>query len=83
MAKEKKGQKFGRHRDRRPSAKVYTMVKRWIANKAKTAKRHKRRMAKKAIDRIQWEIARHKTTMQASAGRLQELRQIISQNHTG
>ena len=83
MAKEKKGQKFGRHRDRRPSARVYTMAKRWIANKAKKAKRHTRLMAMKAIHRIEWEIRKGKTTLQASAERLQTLRHTVSQTRTG
>ena len=83
MAKEKKGRKFGRHRDRNPSSRAYTAGKRWIKNKALRAKRHARRMAKKAIHRIEWEISLKKTTLQASAERLQELRRIVSQNLTG
>jgi hypothetical protein len=82
-SKSAKGQKIGRHRDRRPSAKAYTLAKRWITNKAKKAKRHIRQTAQKAISRIQWEISKGKTTLQANAERLQELRHVISQNRTG
>ena len=83
MGKEKKGAKFGRHRDRRPSAKVYTMAKRWITNKAKKIKRHTRQCAQKAIKRIEWEIRKGKTTLQAQAGALRVLRDVVSQNRTG
>lgn len=83
MSKEKKGAKFDRHRTRRPSAKAYTLAKRWITNKNKAIKRQARRMALKAIHRINWEIRKGKTTLQASAERLQELRQVVSQNRTG
>lgn len=81
--KRAKGQKIGRHRDRRPSAKTYTLAKRWITNKAKKAKRHLRQTARKAIRRIAWEIRKGKTTLQAQAERLQELRHVVSQNKTG
>lgn len=83
MGKEKKGAKFGRNRDRNPSSRVYTQAKRWITNAAKRAKRHTRVMAKKAIRRIEWEIRKGKTTLQAQAERLQELRHVVSQNKTG
>jgi hypothetical protein len=77
----KKARKFGRHADRSPSMKVYKGSRRWEINAKKRMKRHTRRMAKKAIHRIEWEIAKNKTTLQASASRLQELRQVLSQNH--
>lgn len=83
MSKEKKGAKFGRNRDRNPSSRAYTQAKRWVTNKAKAIKRHTRRMAVKAIGRIEWEIKKGKTTLQASAERLTELRQVVSQNRTG
>jgi hypothetical protein len=83
MSKEKKGAKFGRNRDRNPSSRAYTAAKRWVTNKAKAIKRHTRQCAKKAIRRIEWEIRKGKTTLQAQANRLQELRHIVSQNHTG
>lgn len=82
-SKAAKGQKIGRNRDRNPSSKMYTTAKRWITNKAKCAKRHTRRMALKAIRRIEWEIRKGKTTLQASAARLQDLRHTVSQNRTG
>jgi len=84
MAKEKKGRKFGRH-ERNPSSKMYTVAKRWVTNKARKMKRHTRRMAKKALHRIEWEISRrpghHPTGSEAE--RMQQLRHVISQNHTG
>jgi hypothetical protein len=83
MSKEKKGAKFGRNRDRNPSSKMYTQAKRWITNQAKRIKRHTRRMAMKSIGRIEWEIKKGKTTLQAQAERLQELRHVVSQNRTG
>lgn len=83
MAKEKKGRKFGRHRDRSPSAKMYTVTKRWLTNQAKKAKRHARRMAQKEIDKIEYLIRHGKATLQAHAARLSDLRYIISQNRTG
>jgi hypothetical protein len=73
--------KHGRNKDR-PSQKAYTAAKRWVTNKAKAIKRHTRTMAKKAIRRIEWEIRKGKTTLQAQADRLQELRHIVSQNRT-
>lgn len=83
MAKQKANAKYGRHRDRSPSAKAYTTAKRWVTNKAKAIKRHTREMAQKAIRRIEWEIRKGKTTLQANADRLQVLRQTVSQNRTG
>lgn len=80
--KSQKGRKIGRNRNR-PSNKVYTQAQRWVTNKAKAMKRHARHMAKKAIRRIEWEIRTRRSTMQANASRLQELRQIVSQNLTG
>lgn len=80
--KKAKGRKIGRSL-KRPSNKMYTQAQRWVTNKVKCMKRHARRMAKKAIKRIQWEIRKGKTTMQASADRLQQLRYIVSQNKTG
>lgn len=81
-AKSQKGRKIGRNKER-PSQKVYTQARRWVTNQAKRMKRHTRRMAKKAIHRIEWEIRLKKTTLQASADRLQELRYVVSQNLTG
>jgi hypothetical protein len=81
-SKEKKGRKYDRNR-KRPSCAAYTVAKRWIANKAKAIKRHTRETAKKAIRRIEWEIRKGKTTLQANAERMQELRHVISQNRTG
>ncbi len=40
MAKEKKGQKFGRHRDRSPAAKMYKAASKDKVNKIKKLKRH-------------------------------------------
>lgn len=74
--------KHGRNA-KRPSQKVYTAAKRWITNKAKAIKRHTRQCAQKAIRRIEWEIRKGKTTLQAQAERLQELRHVVSQNKTG
>lgn len=81
-SKEKKGRKYDRNR-KRPSNAAYTVAKRWITNKAKAIKRNTRVCAQKAIRRIQWEIRKGKTTLQAQAERLQELRHIVSQNRTG
>lgn len=80
--KSQKGRKIGRNAER-PSAKVYKQAQRWVTNKAKCMKRHARRMAKRAIRRIEWEIRTRRSTQQANANRLQELRQIVSQNLTG
>lgn len=80
--KSQKGRKIGRNKNR-PSNKAYTAGRRWEVNRVKRAKRHARRMAKKAIHRIEWEISLKRTTLQASAERLQELRRIVSQNLTG
>jgi GT2 family glycosyltransferase len=74
--------KHGRNKNR-PAQKTYTLAKRWVTNKAKAIKRHTRCMAKKAIRRIEWEIRKGKTTLQANAERLQELRHVVSQNRTG
>lgn len=79
MAKEKKGAKFGRH-SRNPSSNMYTVAKRWVTNKAKAIKRNARRMAKKAIHRINWEIRTGRVTMQSRAQRLQELRLVVEKN---
>jgi hypothetical protein len=81
-SKSQKGRKIGRNRER-PSQRVYTQAQRWVTNKAKAMKRHARRMAKKKIHRIEWEISTHRTTLQAAAEVLQQLRQTVSQNHTG
>jgi hypothetical protein len=80
--KSQKGRKIGRNRAR-PAQKVYTAAQRWVTNKAKCMKRHTRRMAKKAIHRIEWEIRIKRTTLQANADRLQQLRHVVSQNLTG
>lgn len=78
MGKEKKGAKFGRNRDRNPSSRAYTLGKRWLVNKAKAIKRHTRRMAKLAIKRLM-----RADPSRRDHSRLQELRYIVSQNHTG
>lgn len=83
MAKEKKGRKFGRHRDRSPSAKAYKAGNRLARNKIRTAKRHARRMAKKALNRIEWEIRTRRIPEWVKAETAQALRHVISQNHTG
>lgn len=80
--KSQKGRKIGRNKNR-PSAKVYLAAKRWETNKVKRVKRHTRRMAKKAIDRIEWEKRTRRIPEHAKASELQALRQIVSQNHTG
>jgi hypothetical protein len=80
--KSQKGRKIGRNKNR-PAQKVYTNAQRWVTNKARAMKRHTRRMAKKAIHRIEWEISTKRTTLQASADRLQQLRHVVSQNLTG
>lgn len=81
--KRAKGRKIGRHSDRSPSAKAYKAGNRLSINKRKTAMRHRRRMAMKKIHRIEWEIRTRRTTLQAAAEVLQELRHVVSQNHTG
>lgn len=81
--KSQKGRKIGRNASR-PAQKVYTAAKRWITNKAKCAKRHTRRMAKKAIRRMEWTARTQRRHLHSSeADRLIQLRQIVSQNHTG
>ena len=74
--KSQKGRKIGRNKER-PSQKVYTMAKRWIANAKKRQMRHTRRMAKKAIKKI---MRMAPSTRDHS--KLQELRHTISQNIT-
>ena len=75
MAKESKGVKFGRG-SRSPSAKVYRAAQRWITNARRRVKRHNRVTAKHAI----------KLEMRKQFpdyGRIQELRNDISQNLHG
>lgn len=74
--------KYGRNA-KRPSQKSYTAGQRWVSNKVKAIKRHTRRMALKAIHRIKWEVKKGLTDSYSSAARMQELRQIVSQNRTG
>jgi hypothetical protein len=83
MAKEKKGRKFGRN-IKNPSCAAYKATKRWVSNQAKRMKRHARRMAKKAIHRIEWEARTQRRHLhQTEADRIIQLRHVISQNHTG
>lgn len=77
-----KGRKIGRG-SRSPSSKTYRLAKRWETNAKKRAMRHARVTAKKVIKRISWAIRKGKTTLQAEAARLQELRYTVSQNRTG
>jgi hypothetical protein len=79
--KSQKGRKIGRNANR-PSAKVYKAAQRWVTNKAKAMKRHARRMAKKAIHRIQWEARTQRRHLhQSEAANVQHYRQVISQSH--
>jgi hypothetical protein len=70
------GGKIGRSRNR-PSNKRYTAEQRWVKNKVKVLKRTLRRVAKHEIHLIT-----RKPESQRDYGRLQELRQIVSQNLT-
>jgi hypothetical protein len=82
-SKSHKGRKIGRNK-KRPSQMVYTMAKRWVTNQAKCMKRHARRMAKKAIRRIQWEARTQRRHLHSSeAERILQLRHVVSQNLTG
>lgn len=75
--KQKSSRKHGRNRNR-PSNKLYTLAKRWIANKQKAIKRNARleAMAKlKKLLRLPESSRDNEQVM--------ELRQIISQNRTG
>lgn len=83
MAKEgKKQRKFGRHRDRSPSAKMYKLAKRWEINAKKRAKRHARRTAKKTIHRILYDarvLGRNLT--QDEADKVVQARKELAQLH--
>jgi len=69
--------KFGRG-SRSPSSKVYRMAQRWVTNKDKAIKRNARVVAKCALKK---ELRLQPS--QRDYERIQNLRYIISQNHTG
>jgi hypothetical protein len=69
--------KAGRNKNR-PSSKAYLNVKRWLVNKDKNIKRHTRKMAKHKL-----KLELKKPESQRDWDQVQELRKIISQNHTG
>jgi hypothetical protein len=69
--------KAGRNKNR-PSSKAYLNVKRWLVNKDKNIKRHTRKMAK---HKLKLELKKPESSRDYDL--VQELRKIISQNHTG